>query len=921
MDDFSKKRFFATQGHQATGFFALSLFLVVLSKCFMLNEESLSVSAFINYMRADHVLSLPPRVLLSLAIVVTGVVLWFLLRPSDEPQEAEALKLWRLQWWLVPMAWFFLVVGSRPRGFIIFSGRIPHPDSTWAMLTEVFIDPPWLLGFMISFALCWLVCRKLKRPRLALQLLALHVIAFKLGQVWMADPDSYTHVYEAGLVVILSSLLYAVVKGLHIRLTWRFYVLYFLLASLVMVRLLRLGESPALPPAMISKTLPGILLFFGLMLLGAWIIAKKLPVEKRSLWWLLAGLLFILQLPLVSDHGAVYVHVMAVSLTFFQLFLEDITILLLLTLGLILLIPRMTSPWWRGLRHAVVMLGIAGVLCDTVAIIITGNRLSLTLFSINDNVVVLIKTQGLMLLGFTLGSLVISKMLFGRTGRFCKRQFYPGNFVKVMVRREKWVKYSLVMLLLWSTLVFSAQFSDLVITDNTFLKLGREVYSELAMLSEPEPQQWRQEAQAAGFSFTQPGLQPSRFKPGQYNVIHVLLESAHCKNLALFEGDYAGLPVLLNYRDRMELFTNYYTTFPASCNARFSHYSGLFPTHEITFKVNPKIKAPSLFEYLKEAGYETAFFESSYLDFGSQWDFLEERGLDVAVDGAQMEVEAAPEDRRAWGVDESVTLNKITRFLEKKVQAQQPFYLTYAPVMPHHPFDGVPEEFCSNQPEGRGFERQEAAYRNSLNYLDQILARLLQSVDDLGLKDRTIVIFTSDHGTLFTPTKLGHGWMTTPELCHNPLIVMHPQNRQFRINTTLASHIDFMPSVLAMLGIPLKSGHFMQGQSVWDVSAQRRVYILSYSNEKAYLEHDWFYHWGDGGRLRKYRVTHQGAKTIFQKIEPNEQEADLLGEHLNQFSYLQEQLIRYYELLTSESAAFVDEALNHFGDATADSEK
>ena len=85
----------------------------------------------------------------------------------------------------------------------------------------------------------------------------------------------------------------------------------------------------------------------------------------------------------------------------------------------------------------------------------------------------------------------------------------------------------------------------------------------------------------------------------------------------------------------------------------------------------------------------------------------------------------------------------------------------------------------------------QALYDDGISFLDEQIGRLLAELRRLKLEDRTLVVFTSDHGEGF----LEHGYVThgnTPydELLKVPLILRFPGSPRMRI----------LPSVGRLLG-------------------------------------------------------------------------------------------------------------------------
>lgn len=153
---------------------------------------------------------------------------------------------------------------------------------------------------------------------------------------------------------------------------------------------------------------------------------------------------------------------------------------------------------------------------------------------------------------------------------------------------------------------------------------------------------------------------------------------------------------------------------------------------------------------------------------------------------------------------------------------------------PHLPYGPVPEEDAApfagldpTVPPAPGLDTAQVKrwtrdYYASIHSVDRNLGRLLQTLDTLGLTERTIVLFTSDHGYM-----VGHhgihskgngrwvaGGVTGPtranmfdDAMRIPLIVRWPGVVRGGTDVTeFVSALDTFPSVLGMLGVPAPDG-------------------------------------------------------------------------------------------------------------------
>ena len=96
-----------------------------------------------------------------------------------------------------------------------------------------------------------------------------------------------------------------------------------------------------------------------------------------------------------------------------------------------------------------------------------------------------------------------------------------------------------------------------------------------------------------------------------------------------------------------------------------------------------------------------------------------------------------------------------------------------------------------------------AVYDAFLAAYDQELARLLATLDETGLRARTVVVLTSNHGEeLFEAGRIGHVDSYRETLLRVPLILAHPGLEAGREVQDPVQGIDLAPTLLALAGIP-----------------------------------------------------------------------------------------------------------------------
>jgi choline-sulfatase len=97
------------------------------------------------------------------------------------------------------------------------------------------------------------------------------------------------------------------------------------------------------------------------------------------------------------------------------------------------------------------------------------------------------------------------------------------------------------------------------------------------------------------------------------------------------------------------------------------------------------------------------------------------------------------------------------------------------------------------------------SYYSSVEYLDNNVGRVLRALDELGLADSTLVVYTSDHGYLLDHHRRFEKHMMWEEAERVPLIVRDPR-RKAGVSQALVELVDLVPTILDALGVPQIEG-------------------------------------------------------------------------------------------------------------------
>lgn len=100
------------------------------------------------------------------------------------------------------------------------------------------------------------------------------------------------------------------------------------------------------------------------------------------------------------------------------------------------------------------------------------------------------------------------------------------------------------------------------------------------------------------------------------------------------------------------------------------------------------------------------------------------------------------------------------------------------------------------------YRRIKQRYLGLVTMVDQSIGSILACLESAGLTDNTIVVHTSDHGDMMGAHHLFAKEVMFEEATRVPYLIRLPDQRRFIRVTQPVSHIDFLPTLLELLGQP-----------------------------------------------------------------------------------------------------------------------
>jgi arylsulfatase A-like enzyme len=237
-------------------------------------------------------------------------------------------------------------------------------------------------------------------------------------------------------------------------------------------------------------------------------------------------------------------------------------------------------------------------------------------------------------------------------------------------------------------------------------------------------------------------------------------------------------------------------------------------------------------ELLKPAGYVTAHIGKWHL--GQEPHYPTKQGFDINIGGCDL---GAPpryfdpyQTRRQGEIVSIPTLppRKEGEYLTDReadeaaafirANKDRPFYLQVWHYCVHTPLQAKPEvekRYAEKTPT----HHKNPTYAAMIESVDDALGRILATLEECGLSEKTLIIFTSDNGGLLGPTdnrplRLGKGYpyeggIRVPWIARWKGVIAPGQRCDVPIST-----IDVLPTVAELAGVPLPEDRPIDGKSL-----------------------------------------------------------------------------------------------------------
>lgn len=379
----------------------------------------------------------------------------------------------------------------------------------------------------------------------------------------------------------------------------------------------------------------------------------------------------------------------------------------------------------------------------------------------------------------------------------------------------------------------------------------------------------------SGCSQTEDDLESLPFE--QPNILFILADDLGMMDLEPYNPDtFYETPNIDRLARSGLTFTNAYGTNPVCSPTRFSIMTGKYPSrHDATnwfcgdrsgrflhAEMNCYMPAEevTVAEALREWGYSTFFAGKWHLGEDPEL-WPENQGFDINKGGWAAGSPSAHggggyfapynNPRLEDGPDGEFLTERLTNetieFLQSAGNREEPFFAVLSFYQVHTPLQAPDEliEKYEQKAENLGiadievFAEEEQVwptddsrrvrtvqnhpvYAAMVESMDRAVGAVLGELDNLGITDNTVVIFTSDDGGLATseghptanlPLRGGKGWLYEGGL-RMPLLIRWPGYTNEGEQTNLqVTGTDFYPTLLDIAGLPLREEQHLDGLS------------------------------------------------------------------------------------------------------------
>lgn len=350
---------------------------------------------------------------------------------------------------------------------------------------------------------------------------------------------------------------------------------------------------------------------------------------------------------------------------------------------------------------------------------------------------------------------------------------------------------------------------------------------------------FREESYSGIFRFFRSQMKPVDID--NMNIILLTIDTLRADHLECYGYDKVKTPNINKLADEGIIFEHNIVQAPLTLPSHSSIFTGTNPLyHGIRDNGGFYLDEShtTLAEILKNRGFLTGAFVAAFV-LDSRWGL--NQGFDYYYDNFDLTKYKTPSLDAVQRRGDEV-IDEAYDWIEKNHQHK--FFAWIHLYDPHTPYE--PPEPYKSQYQNRPF----GLYDGEIAYVDQLMTEFRKFMEDRNLWEKTLIIFTSDHGeSLGEHKESAHGFFIYDSDIRVPLIIRFPENK-FQGNhiTKQVRSIDIMPTILHITGVELPES--IQGESLLPLILGKQ----SENESLAYSETYWpryHYGWSELKSLRK----------------------------------------------------------------------
>jgi len=265
-------------------------------------------------------------------------------------------------------------------------------------------------------------------------------------------------------------------------------------------------------------------------------------------------------------------------------------------------------------------------------------------------------------------------------------------------------------------------------------------------------------------------------KPANRNFIFFIMETVPYEIFSQATGK--GFGTFDDLQRSGYTAANHYSTYPFTSYARFSIFTGLYPSYRLEKTLAGGTQSPydSFFSALARDGYDFRVFDPVTVRYEMDDRLIKQMGGKVL--SADSGGSVAEKD--------DLVLDKLIASIGESAESGKPFAYAYLPQLTHGPW--LPDGASKAQLYSEGLDR--------IRQLDKSLAAIVALLKYRNLYENTVIVVTADHGLR---TRKEAGFLKTTVLndvsYHVPLIVHDPAMQRSVAIESISSHLDISPTL------------------------------------------------------------------------------------------------------------------------------